>query len=312
MDIQKLIEVCGEMSRRTGGGKFGSPGPIYTFCTENIGGYLAAMNGPGRTRALTLCASGDQALNLTLLGFNEVHCFDLNRLAKVWLEMKLAAIRALSRTEFLEFFLTGSENQILCEGKFRLFAGAMEDESREFFEFAYREFRGDGNAIYRSALFKHPPSGARRSEELNPYLRSEEDFELCKASLQRTSVTWRQADLMHLPGECGIMGSRFDAILLSNLADYAGALCPDRPDYLRAFAESLGSGVGKLLSRDGRIAAAYFYNHAAAEKSPRSLLDIGEKRRLAFGSLSGYVAEEHYFPGLMPDTQDGAVFLKPL
>ena len=89
---------------------FSKYGYIYPFTNEKlkiIFKYLDLSN-----RILTVTSSGDQSLFAILNGATKIDCFDKNKLAKYFSELKIAAIKSLSYKQFKKFYKINDLNPI--------------------------------------------------------------------------------------------------------------------------------------------------------------------------------------------------------
>ena len=77
--------------------------PVYTFTTENLESYFIEMNLEDR-KCLTVASSGDQLINLALMGAKKIDCFDYNRITYYIVKLKLAALQDLTYQEFIDYF----------------------------------------------------------------------------------------------------------------------------------------------------------------------------------------------------------------
>ena len=89
---------------------FGEYSRLYLFTTENIKGYLKHFDVTNKN-VLAPTSSGDHAFESILKGAKSVDMFDINKYSKYMVKLKIAAIKALERGEFLEYFLVKYNNQ---------------------------------------------------------------------------------------------------------------------------------------------------------------------------------------------------------
>lgn len=80
---------------------------LYANATEDIASYAPILG--NISTYLTTCSSADQAINSILNGATDITTFDCNKLAKYALSLKIAAIKALDRKEFIHFYTTFSK-----------------------------------------------------------------------------------------------------------------------------------------------------------------------------------------------------------
>ena len=71
---------------------------FYSATNENLE-YLSMLGIDGKD-TLTVTGSGDQALNLAFFGASSIETFDINQLTFFALDLKMAALMHLSRSEF--------------------------------------------------------------------------------------------------------------------------------------------------------------------------------------------------------------------
>ena len=83
--------------------KFSQFNYLYPFTTENINAYLNKFDLKDKS-LFTVGSSSDQALNAILCGCNDITLYDVCPFTKVYYYLKMAAIKTLSREEYLKFF----------------------------------------------------------------------------------------------------------------------------------------------------------------------------------------------------------------
>lgn len=79
-------------------------GPTYLFTTENLSEYLNQIPNIQNQNVLSVCSSGDHALECLLRGAKYVDVFDINYLQKHILELKTRMIQNLDYQDFYNFF----------------------------------------------------------------------------------------------------------------------------------------------------------------------------------------------------------------
>ncbi len=75
---------------------------IYRFTNEPLNSYAKYLK--DREKVLAVTGSGDQILKCIAYGTKEIDTFDISHLPKYFLELKLAAVKNLSREEFYKMF----------------------------------------------------------------------------------------------------------------------------------------------------------------------------------------------------------------
>ncbi|MDE6583607.1 MAG: DUF3419 family protein, partial [Clostridia bacterium] len=106
---------------------------FYTSTNENLNYYEQLTSFKGKD-VLVPTASGDHALNAILLGAKSVETFDINSIAKYHFDLKLTAIKHLTRTEFLKFY---SFHNLLDKDIYNKFRTNLQDETKYFFDEIY-------------------------------------------------------------------------------------------------------------------------------------------------------------------------------
>ena len=81
---------------------------IYSFSTENLS-YLEKINLDGK-EVLTVTGSFDQTFNLIYEGAKKICNFDTNVNTIFYAQLKMAAMKAFSYQEYLQFFFGESKN----------------------------------------------------------------------------------------------------------------------------------------------------------------------------------------------------------
>ncbi|MFH1401171.1 MAG: DUF3419 family protein [Nanoarchaeota archaeon] len=292
-------------------GTFSRFSPIYAFTTENLCGYLPCLPIPD-ARVLTISGSADHIINAAMLGANEIVAFDVNALSGMYSELKLAAMRNLDFDVFKDFLMRDLDDRManqraLDHDVYASFRNDLSGPTMQFFDVSYSRFHDDGLALMESELFCNNSYDSRRGKTTrNPYLRSERAFQDAKESLDRVRVDWLEANAQDV-ARC--VDGTFDVILLSNIADYANRLFPERHDYLRAFNEHVVAPLSRTLKPDGVLCAAYIYDANPNRRQHRSQIDDHDLRRSVLGT-SPLAYREHHFESVIFGRHDAVVLLE--
>ena len=288
---------------------FGADAAVYAFTTENLAGYLPHFVWDNK-RVLTVCGSGDQIGNLALLGAEEILAFDINKNALSWAELKLAALKALSFQEYLDFFLrhdgsdTGPNTKALDWVVFARLEPQLSAASVECFRCASSNFATPGFLFRESDFFNNCYDNNQCKLRSNLYLSSESAFLEARQRLGSCRVNLLEQDIRQICA-CNKLGL-FDAVLLSNLADYSSELFPNQADSLLPFSQCIVQPLFHSLRRSGFIVAAYMY--AAAENggtplNPHSQVDVAAERMRCLGVSAGWY-QEFGFDSVIPGCRD--------
>lgn len=228
---------------------------IFAFSNEWIPGYLPFFPINGNP-ALTVTGSLDQTLYLALNGATSIDTFDKNPFVRYYAELKLAALKCLSRDQFLEFIPT----QINSEATF----------SYSIFKEIFTEMAPDAQdfwyAIYQS--LKNPSQISYLFFEDNLPLISkwdyytEEAFPSLKEQLQKIDIHFYTADFSCLPSSILKRKGYYGTVFLSNIFDWSDYRPFSSADYeieLNTFYSYVHFLIGPLLMEDGVCLARYYF-----------------------------------------------------
>ena len=242
--------------------KFDYYSPICTYTTENLDSYLNTLNIENK-RCLTVTSSGDQLINLALLGAHKVDCFDTNIISVYFTKLKLAALQALSYEQFLNFFSStnaaspnGNILYFINDDYFKYetyftFRKYLDKDVCLFFDKIYAYYNYDGQQIKDSGLFYNFPDD--RAIFNNTYLKNEKKYyearELTRKLVSRGIIffTYDIFDLSRLQ-------SKYDLILLSNIFEHLG-------DKKVLFSDYVKNNLCNILTIDGEVVVNYQYGY---------------------------------------------------
>ena len=139
---------------------------IYIKSNERIECYQKYLE--NRKRLLSVIASGDQILNCILGGSKIIDAFDISVFPKYFLELKMAAIKGLTREEYIEFFYGSIRPDEKYENMYSSIRVCLSGDALEFWDslFDYYEWYD----IYNSTLFSTEPVIAKHAINQNKYL----------------------------------------------------------------------------------------------------------------------------------------------
>jgi len=224
--------------------KFGMFARAYVFTTENISGYYDKLEFENK-KVLTVTASGDQALNAVLFGSKEIDCFDSNPLAKYILELKIAAIKALSKKSFLDYFCQGYMSfNINTYLKIRKY---LTKDYLFFWDSLYEEFSSDK---LRELIINTDEHKRDKIISFNPYL---QNYDVIKSKIKDISISYFTCDITELTT---ILEKEYSTIVLSNIMQYAEWIYPK--DALINFKKLLIQ-LTNFLENKGKIMCDYLY-----------------------------------------------------
>lgn len=264
--------------------KYGRYSKLYAFTTENIGGYYLQTSFL-KKKVLTVCGSGDHVLNAILLGSNEIDTFDINIFTYYFLKLKIAAVKTLSYTEFLDYFLLENNLSAMNYKLFQKMKKELESEILTFWEAIYRDVEYDGRKLRDSSLFHNLYDTNEKKLMSNPYLK-EENFTKLKESINLSKVTFIESSLLNLKDKCK---ENYDLIFLSNISDYLNLMFSN--NLLENYREKIVEPLTRKLNRYGKLYFIYQYDIG----NERSIVDNIKEvkkiflnvRKLSFPSVVG-------------------------
>lgn len=247
---------------------------IYKLTTENICGYLNQINMKDKS-ILVPTASGDHLLNSILKGANSVDLFYINYYALFMAELKIAAVKSLSKEEFIRYFTNG-RNALSSDiyAKIRLY---LNGDALLFWDKVYSLFPNN-NDLKKTNLFMKDNYYEDSLISVNDYLK-ENNYNYLKEKIYiADNKKFINTDVIDLPNK---LDKNYDIILLSNIQDYMKFTF--HLDYLRSlekYREFIKNDLMKFCNEC--IVGEYFYNNAAAP----SLLSDASDETLYFDSIN--------------------------
>lgn len=223
---------------------------LYSFTTENISGYYIFLDFKNKD-ILTVCASGDHAINALLKGANIVDTFDINKLSNYFSELKYAGIKKLNYKEFIEFF-TISDNSF-DYNIFSKMKDNLSNNSYMFFEGLYRHFDYNGKNLRKSEIFNNLYDISDYKIKYNDYLKKDNYLQ---AKKKIVSIKFSCNSFINLNKNTD---KKYDLILLSNISDYIKDLFKD--NYLEKYKMFIENELSNMLKPNGKIALAYIYDY---------------------------------------------------
>ena len=185
---------------------------LYSCSTEITEDYLEQFDFKGK-RIITVGSSGDQVLTFAFLGCKDITLMDANPLTPFFVNLKIAAIKALTREEFIVFFKQDifKENDNSDFMNMRLYGkirSELDETTKVFWDKLYDDKIQD-------EIF-HIYSGVNDNSK-PPYLINDEKYEELKAKIDEVKVSFYHADLstFHENAE-----GEYDFIDLSNIYTY--------------------------------------------------------------------------------------------
>ena len=186
---------------------------LYFLSTELGDGFMGNIN-LDQKRVLTVGSSGDQVFDYALMGSRDITVMDANIATPFFIELKCAALKALSRQEFLDFFVMNFDE---TNDKFmsldiynKLIRPQISNEKvRQYWDYVLVQ-----DKVYVNNQF-HFDKGSGLGYPR--YLSSDEAYEKTREIIDSVKVNFYFADISefynHADGE-------YDLIDLSNILRY--------------------------------------------------------------------------------------------
>ena len=168
-----------------------------------------------KKKVLSVIGSGDQILNVLLSNPEKVDAFDISVFPRFFLELKIAAIKTLSKEEYIAFFIDDIDHkneEYYDELYFEKIASKLPTKEKEFWDHLFNF--NDWYDIYNSMLFSSEPVIKSYALTQNKYLREEEYYKL-REILEHTKINYIQSDILDLE-----IDEEYDLIYLSNIVQY--------------------------------------------------------------------------------------------
>ena len=185
---------------------------IYKSTNEelsNINKYFKNKN-----NILTVISSGDQIINSILEGALNIDAFDISSFPKYFLFLKMAAIKKLSREEYIDFFFESTTTEEKYDDLYDLIRKDLNKENKEFWDSLFDYF--DWYDIYNSRLFSSEFKSRSFIENENIYL-EENNYNKLKNTIDRVNFNLYTGDILKLDT---LYNKEYDIIYLSNIIDY--------------------------------------------------------------------------------------------
>ncbi len=199
---------------------FSKYGYIYPFTNEKlkiIFKYLDLSN-----RILTVTSSGDQSLFAILNGATKIDCFDKNKLAKYFSELKIAAIKSLSYKQFKKFYKINDLNPINIKKNLNFLQNInityfdkillnMPDLYAYFFELFYDFIRSINTKVAVLINYNFIPA-------YSGYLQKEKYYELKDKLKNVENINYYDCDIFDLKKHIG--NKKYSSMVFSNITSY--------------------------------------------------------------------------------------------
>ncbi len=216
---------------------------IYNFTNEAIRDPRYKSEITDKKKILSVIGSGDQILNSIFLGSTDITGFDISRFPKYYLLLKIAAINALDKEDFLNFFsFIGKEEEL--EKNFDKIAEHLDPVALEFWKCLYDYF--EPYEIASSMLFTSSYVNRLMAVAFNSYLKDDKSYDELKEKIQDVKLELINGNIYSLVSE-HILKEPFDLVNVSNILGY------------NKLKDNLNLLENMPLNEDARILGYMFY-----------------------------------------------------
>ncbi len=141
MDCKDLAQkiVRGNYSNISKSSAFHTESFIYKETNEELNKIDDLLL--NKDKVLSVIGSGDQILNTLLTNPTRVDAFDISSFPKYFLKLKIAAIKSLTREEYIKFFFATTEttlDEYYDDLFFDKISKELDEETREFWDYLFQ------------------------------------------------------------------------------------------------------------------------------------------------------------------------------
>lgn len=167
---------------------------------------------------LSVISSGDQILNSITNGVINIDAFDISNFPKYFLFLKMAAIKNLSREEYIDFFFESTTTEEKYDDLYYTLRKDLNKKNKEFWDSLFDYF--DWYDIYNSRLFSSEFKSRNFIENENIYL-EENNYKRLKNIIDRVNINLYEGDILKLKT---LYKNKYDLIYLSNIINYVNRI----------------------------------------------------------------------------------------
>ena len=220
----------------------------YSFTTENISGYIKYFDLKNKS-LLTVGSSGDQVINASLEGCEDITVCDICPLTKYYYYLKVASLLVLNRDLFMKF---------LCETNYNLENNPylynrqtfdsikstlkkLDYDSYYVWEYLFMNY----NKFDLNRLFRNDITMKDTIVHCNNYLKNDNNYKHIKSLIMNTNVKFITNDISKEKYD-----RYFDNIWLSNVAHYLSG-----EQIVNMF-----YNTENVLNENGKMLLCYYWN----------------------------------------------------
>lgn len=246
---------------------------MYVFTTENLIGSLSKLPVKGK-EVLTVTASGDQLINLALMGAKRVDNFDTNRNAYYISALKVAALKTLSYEEFINFFTDSDDRKLISNGflgqsqklvnpnpnyfayeTYLKVRSSLPNDAMTYWDKLYAYFKEKNTSMTDTYLLYGGDKKAAITN--NAYLRDYQSYQAAQAIFRRGfEHNYMHMDILQIHK----IPHTYDLVLLSNIYEY---LTDEYYNVISSdeFGRYITEELKAILNKGATVEVAYQYNY---------------------------------------------------
>ena len=257
--------------------------PVYLFSNENIADQLRVLGDFNGARVLSVGASGDHAFGAYLAGAAHVDTFDINSLQRAVIDLKTVMVQHVSYENFMDFFF--DERQFFNTRILSQIQSKIPNNVQRMLQ----DYQLRGKNLFK---YEAGQNSAYSTKNI-PYLKNKKSYMQLRDVLPRR-IPFYHCDMRDIKTPfadvTGMVGGRYDVILLSNIYDYvvpSSAVLSQEDNMKYFYREILEPMARRLLVRDGgRIAFRYMW--ASSPVAWTNYIDMVANKMIGNSVLKSY------------------------
>ena len=257
--------------------------PVYLFSNENIADQLRVLGDFNGARVLSVGASGDHAFGAYLAGAAHVDTFDINSLQRAVIDLKTVMVQHVSYENFMDFFF--DERQFFNTRILSQIQSKIPNNVQRMLQ----DYQLRGKNLFK---YEAGQNSAYSTKNI-PYLKNKKSYMQLRNVLPRR-IPFYHCDMRDIKTPfadvTGMVGGRYDVILLSNIYDYvvpSSAVLSQEDNMKYFYREILEPMARRLLVRDGgRIAFRYMW--ASSPVAWTNYIDMVANKMIGNSVLKSY------------------------
>lgn len=222
---------------------------LYASATEDMKTYYKEFKNP--QTFLSIGASGEQVINAISSGAKVIDVYDSNRLCKYSVDLRLAALKGLSKEMLLKYYTT-FDTRLFAE-----FAEKLPEDSLLYWYGIYSSFPIElAGTLIRDFLFTYKKLDRSLILLMNPYL-EDETYKRTQKMAEDVTISYLDCDLYSLPDK--IKERSYDGMTFSNIYEYINYNNDVTRKKARQYRNFIINEMYPHLNTGGTMMASYLY-----------------------------------------------------